>query len=116
MSTKLNPKDLSDAAIEMIAARFKVLSDPTRLKLLIALEAGEKNVTELVEAVGRTQANVSRHLQTLLDAGIVTRRKEGVNVYYGMDDHAVFGMCQHVCASLQRRLEAQAEAAKLFKS
>lgn len=94
----------------MIAARFRVLGEASRLKLLIALEAGEKNVSALVEATGLTQANVSRQLQALTQAGVLARRKEGLSVIYRIADRSIFDMCDHVCGSLQRRLELQAGA------
>ena len=104
---------LSEAALELIAARFRVLGEPMRLKLLVALEPGERNVTELVTATGATQANVSRHLQTLAEAGIVGRRKEGLNVYYFIADPTIFDLCENVCGSLQKRLDTQARAFRL---
>lgn len=112
MPKPTTPKVLSDGALEMIAGRFKVLSEALRLKLIIQLETGEKNVSELVRATGATQANVSRHLQTLTDAGIVSRRKEGQKAFYRIADDSVFEMCDHVCGSLKKRFEAQADAAK----
>lgn len=94
--------------MEMIARRFRVLSEASRLKLIIALEDGERNVSALVAATGLTQANVSRQLQALTDAGILGRRKEGLNVIYHIADPSIFEMCNHVCGSLQRRIEGQA--------
>lgn len=112
---KLNsPKELSDAALHLIAGRFKVLSEVLRLKLIIQLETGEKNVSELVEATGATQANVSRHLQTLTEAGILARRKEGQKAFYHICDQGVFAMCNHVCGSLKKRFEEQAKTTRLF--
>ena len=101
---------LSDQALEMIAARFKILGEPMRLRLIIALEGGEKNVTHLVEATGGTQANVSRHLQSLTEAGILDRRKEGLKVYYFIADDSIFDMCESVCGSLQKRMDKNAIA------
>lgn len=101
---------LSAEALELIAVRFKVLSEPSRLRLIVALRLGEKNVTELVAATGATQANVSRHLHTLTVAGILGRRKAGLNVYYAIVDPTVFDLCEHVCASLQNRLALQSQA------
>ncbi len=103
-------RKLSDQALELIAARFRVLSEASRLRLLGALEGGERNVSELVEVTGLTQANVSRHLGVLTDAGILARRKEGLNVFYGIFDPTIFDLCEHVCGSLQRRLEADVKA------
>jgi len=95
---------LSDAAIELIAARFRALSEPTRLKLLMALEQGEKNVTELVKATGATQTNVSRQLSVLTTAGLLERRKSGLSVIYHIADPGIFDLCEHVCSSLQKRI------------
>lgn len=104
-----HPSDLSDAAIELIAARFRALSEPTRLKLLIALEQGEKNVTELVKATGATQTNVSRQLSVLTTAGLLSRRKNGLSVLYRIADPGIFEMCSHVCKSLQKRITQESE-------
>lgn len=103
---------MSDEALGLIAARFKILSEPMRLKLIISLEEGEKNVTQLVQATGSTQANISRHLGSLTDAGILARRKEGLMVYYFIADQSIFDLCESVCGSLQKRLEA---TAKVFR-
>ena len=101
---------MSDQALELVAARFRVLGEASRLKLLRALEQGERNVSQLVEATGLTQANVSRHLQTLTDAGILGRRKEGLNVIYFIADLTIFDLCKHVCGSLQERFATHAKA------
>ena len=101
---------LSPQALDLVAARFRVLGEPMRLRLLMALEAGERNVSELVDATGATQANVSRHLQTLTEAGILGRRKDGLNVYYRIVDPGIFDLCEGVCGSLRKRLDSQARA------
>lgn len=114
MPKKLTGRKLQDKALELIAAQFKVLSEPARLKLLIALEPGEKNVSELVAATGMPQSNVSRHLQTLTEARLVSRRKTGAKAYYEIADSAVFALCEHVCGSLEKRFLQQGQAALLF--
>jgi ArsR family transcriptional regulator len=106
------PRVLSDAALALIAARFKVLSEVLRLKIIIQLETGEKNVTELMQATGASQTNVSRQLQMLSEAGLVARRKAGQKAYYRICDPSVFDLCGHVCGSLQKRFEAQAQMAR----
>ncbi len=106
----MNRQKLPDQALELIAGRFRVLGEPMRLRLLIALEKGERNVSDLVKVTRATQANVSRHLQTLTEAGILGRRKEGLNVYYFVADPSIFELCEGVCGSLQKRFGAQARA------
>lgn len=114
MFQKSGKHQLSDEALGLIAERFKALSEKTRLKLILALESGEKNVSELVKIVGANQANVSHQLQILLDAGIVARRKEGVNVYYRIAEPGIFELCECVCKSLKRHYEQNATLSRIF--
>lgn len=104
------PRQLTDDALAMIARRFAVLSEPTRLRLLHALFDGEKSVNTLVEATHGTQANVSRHLQTLADAGLLARRKEGLQVFYAIADPTVFPLCELVCGSLEKQHAQRVDA------
>jgi DNA-binding transcriptional ArsR family regulator len=97
---------LPNELVELIAERFKVLSEPTRVKLLDRLRDGEATVVELTGLVGTTEQNVSKHLGVLLRAGVVGRRKEGNFSYYSIADEGVFALCEDVCGGLQRRLEA----------
>lgn len=101
---------MSDAALELVARHFAVLAEPMRLRLIQALFDGEKNVNALVELTGGTQANVSRHLQTLTQARILSRRKEGLQVIYAIADPSIFKLCELVCGSLEKELSRQAEA------
>ena len=103
-------RKLSDDALLLIAERFKALSEPMRLKLIMTLQDGEKNVGQLVELVQATQANVSRHLQYLTEAGILQRRKNGLHVYYSISDPRVFDLCQAVCGSLEQHFNNRAKA------
>ena len=103
-------RELSDNALELIAGRFRVLGEANRLKLIHALQFGEKSVSELMSDSGLAQANASRHLQTLTEAGILSRRKEGLKVLYQVADPAIFKLCEHVCGSLQRRLARHVKA------
>ncbi|MEJ7872364.1 MAG: metalloregulator ArsR/SmtB family transcription factor [Rubrobacteraceae bacterium] len=97
---------LSGDALDMVAERFKILSEPMRLRLLYSLMDGEKSVTQLVEETGSLQANVSKHLGMMLDAGVVGRRKEGLRAYYRVADESIYELCDLVCGSIQDRLEA----------
>lgn len=99
-------KDLSDEAFEKLGEQFKAFSEPMRLKLVYTLMDGEKTVSELVEETGGLQANVSKHLRMLLEAGIVERRKQGLNSYYSIADDSIFELCDLMCNSIQERLTA----------
>jgi DNA-binding transcriptional ArsR family regulator len=100
------PHPLPDDLIELIAERFRALSEPTRIKLLDRLRDGEATVVELTELTGTTQQNVSKHLGVLQRAGIVARRKQGNFAHYRIVDEGVFSLCEAVCGSLQQRVES----------
>ena len=99
---------VSDEALEMIASWFRTLAEPSRLRILRALEGGEMNISQLVVVTGLTQANVSRHVQTLVDAGMVGRRREGLSVICYIADPGIRDLCDTVCRNLQTRLAGQA--------
>ncbi len=101
---------MGDAALELVAQRFAVLAEPMRLRLIQALFAGEKSVNALVAATGGTQANVSRHLQTLIHAHILSRRKDGLHVFYTIADPSIFRLCELVCGRLEQQCAEQAGA------
>ena len=103
-------KKLSDTALRLVARRFKALSEPVRLELVMSVMEGERSVGELVEISGAQQANVSRHLQTLADAGILKRRKDGLRVYYSIADSTVFDLCDLVCGSVEKFVKTQVDA------
>lgn len=107
---KKKKEELSEEALEMIAGRFRILSDPMRLKILHTLGDKEMNVTDLVAAANAGQANVSKHLGVMLDAGIVSRRKEGLNSIYRVSDETIFELCEVVCARLKNQLETRQNA------
>ena len=101
---------LTEAGYEQIATFFKVLAEPLRLRLLSALYDGERTVNQLLELTGANQANASKHLKVLLDAGLVTRRKEGNNAFYAVADPIVFMLCESVCDRQQAFLETRASS------
>jgi ArsR family transcriptional regulator, arsenate/arsenite/antimonite-responsive transcriptional repressor len=76
---------LDEADAELLARSFAALADPIRLRMLSAVAAakdGEICACDLVEVSGRTQPTVSHHLKVLYDAGLVTREKRGLWVWY----------------------------------
>ncbi len=103
MLTNMVPRDM----LEQVARRFRLLGEPVRLEILNCLQAsGEMNVQQLVEATGQGQANVSKHLRLLADEGLVSRRKEGLYVYYRIDDPSLSGLCLLVCGQIQGQQNA----------
>ncbi|GLC26899.1 ArsR/SmtB family transcription factor [Roseisolibacter agri] len=100
---------LSPATIALVAERFRALAEPARLHLMQALRGGERTVGELVEATGLNTANVSKHLLLLHGAGFVSRRKEGLYVYYGLADDDVFRLCDIMCGRLAAEASSRRE-------
>jgi DNA-binding transcriptional ArsR family regulator len=100
---------LPDGLFEPVAERLRLLADATRLRILDAVREDERSVIEIVEAVGATQPNVSRHLALLLRAGMVARRHEGRQVYYRVVDPFVDQICEAICGSLRAHVDRQTE-------
>ena len=98
------PHPIPDPLAELIARRFRVIGEPMRIRLLDRLRDREASVHELTEALDASQQNVSKHLQVLLEADIVSRRKDGNSAYYSISDPSVFALCEEVCGSVQRQL------------
>lgn len=96
--------------LALVADQFKVLAEPARLAILQALMSGERVVGDLQTATGLGQANLSKHLRLLHAAGFVTRRKDGLFVYYDIADPCVFDLCDVMCAKLDAQLAAQRAA------
>src|SRR5262245_2538466 len=112
------PSPLRDPLVELIAQRVRpvggptriklpvpiggrLLGQPTRIKLLDALRAGQATVTELQAATEASQQNVSKHLGMLVDAGLVRRVKDGNRAYFSIADESLFDLCEQVCGSLR---------------
>jgi ArsR family transcriptional regulator, virulence genes transcriptional regulator len=85
---------LTDKAIfEMQAEICKTLTNPKRIEILNALKTDEKTVTELVNLLGASKANVSQHLAVMRHKGILTTRREGVNIFYRVTNPKVIDAC-----------------------
>jgi len=93
-------KKMTPELLALVAERFKALGEPARLSILSQLRDGEGTVTELIDATGLGQANVSKHLQLLHTQGFVARRKEGLFVYYALADESVFQLCDIMCGKI----------------
>lgn len=96
---------LQPDAAELIAGRFRALSDPTRLRILDHLRRHEEApVGELTSALGTSQQNVSKHLAALRAEGFVARRKLGTSCLYRISDPDVLELCDRLCAAMEAQL------------
>lgn len=89
MKTTLTDKSI----FEMQAEICKTLTNPKRIEILSVLKTDERTVTELVNALGASKANVSQHLAVMRHKGILTTRREGVNIYYRVANPKVIDAC-----------------------
>jgi ArsR family transcriptional regulator len=96
---------LSQDAAELIARRFRALSDPTRLRIVDQLrEREEASVGDLAESLGGSQQNISKHLAALHAEGFVARRKSGTSALYRISDPGVLELCEQVCSGIEAQL------------
>ncbi len=108
--------DELNQVFEEVSGYFSLLSEPTRLKILHVLCDSEKSVSEVVERLESTQANVSRHLNTMYRAGVLSRRKEGNMVYYAIQDQTCVALCKSVCNQIAGRMEEEAISKRTVRS
>jgi DNA-binding transcriptional ArsR family regulator len=92
---------LPPEVLELVAGRFRVLSSPSRLRILDALMQGSRSMGELSELTGLEQSNLSRHVATLERDGCVARRREGLQVYVDVVDPSLKPLCELVCGGLK---------------
>ncbi|PSB01098.1 ArsR/SmtB family transcription factor [Merismopedia glauca] len=107
-------KIVPQEVVLQVADYFSILSEPMRLRILNLLRDREKCVQELVEATDTSQANVSKHLKVMWQAGILSRRSEGTSAYYKVEDGLIFDLCNLVCDRLASRIERQARQFRDF--
>ena len=98
------PHPLPEALVELIAQRFRVIGEPMRIRLLDALRDGPMTISELTEALGASQQNVSKHIGVLTQAGIVGREKDGNRVRCFITDDSIFELCELVCGGLRHQI------------
>lgn len=107
--TLLEHPEIPASALSRLADYFKVLSEVSRLQILCTLKKSSKNVSEIMESTGMGQANVSKHLKMLTQAGLVSRHPQGVSVYYQISDPTIFALCDLVSGRLFIQLQAQSQ-------
>lgn len=104
-------KELLDLEqLQAVARLFEVLAEPTRLDILQNLKQKSLSVNEIVSATDCKQANVSKQLGILHDAGLLDRRREGNQVFYSIADPMIFDLCALVCGKLRKDAQQQLAA------
>lgn len=74
-----------------LVTALKAAAEPTRLRILLLLQAGELNVKDLTLILGQSQPRISRHLKLLVEAGLIERFREGSWVYFHVSDRSTGG-------------------------
>jgi DNA-binding transcriptional ArsR family regulator len=101
----------ADEVFETAAELFGLLATPIRLKIISAVCQGEKNVSELLAAIDTTQPNMSQHLATLYRSGVLTKRREGTQIYYRLQSERVATLCRAVCTQVAIELDGDEKVA-----
>jgi ArsR family transcriptional regulator len=94
----LGRRDSNPAALERASRLFRALGDGPRLRLLQLMTAGERCVSELVEATAEKFSTVSQRLRLLRAEGLVVRRREGAHFYYALADRHVVDLMNNALA------------------
>lgn len=99
---------------ESVARYFSVLGEPTRLRILHALCQEEKCVNEIIKVTALAQANVSRHLGLMYQAGMLSRRREGTQIFYKVADPMYVELCRTVSLQVAGRADSVALSRESF--
>ena len=102
---RLDQRQDQDRVFESVAELFAVLSTPIRLKIISAVCNGEKNVSQLLAEIDTTQPNMSQHLSMLYRCGVLSKRRDGTQVYYRLQSERVATLCRAVCTQVALELD-----------
>jgi DNA-binding transcriptional ArsR family regulator len=105
----MDHKSTEDRVFDSVAELFAVLSTPIRLKIISAVCQGEKNVTELLGEIDTTQPNMSQHLSMLYRSGVLSKRREGTQMYYRLQSERVATLCRAVCTQVAIELDGDSK-------
>ena len=94
----------TESVFERAALLFRVMSAPMRLKILHSLCDAERSVNELLCHIPTTQPNMSQHLNVMYKAGILDKRREGVQIHYRIANPQMIQVCKAVCLQVQNDL------------
>ena len=98
---------IPDEMLEAVANRFKLLSEPMRLRILRILAEGDHTVQDIVRKINASQANISKHLTLMHDNGMVSRRKVGLKCFYSLADESIIHACNLTSQSIVSSLHTQ---------
>lgn len=105
----MDDSNSQDRVFESAAQLFALLSTPMRLKIISAVCEKEKNVSELLALIDTTQPNMSQHLATLHRKGVLSRRREGAQIYYRLQSERVATLCRAVCTQVAIEMDDEGE-------
>lgn len=111
LMAKHNPKtpiselDKPEHVFIEAAELFRVMSAPMRLKIISCLCEGEQHVSYLLGRIDTTQPNMSQHLNTLYKAGVLAKRRDGVQIYYRIANEQIVSVCKAVCLHVQTKAQ-----------
>ncbi len=107
----MSKQSTEERVFESVAELFAVLSTPIRLKIISAVCNGEKNVSQLLSEIDTTQPNMSQHLNMLYRSGVLSKRREGTQMYYRLQSERVATLCRAVCTQVAIELESDVQVA-----
>ncbi len=93
--------------VELRADILKALAQPTRLKIIDFLRDGERCVCEIFPAIGEEQSNTSRHLNMMLAAGVLSRRKEGLKIYYAIKHQEILDVVDTITHIVKQEISGR---------
>ena len=105
----METKNSEDQVFESVAELFSVLSTPVRLKIISAVCNGERNVSDLLAQIDTTQPNMSQHLNMLYRSGVLSKRRDGTQMYYRLQSERVATLCRAVCTQVAIELDSEAK-------
>jgi DNA-binding transcriptional ArsR family regulator len=91
--------------LELVARRFQILGDATRMRILAMLSGSEVSVQDLTSTLPGSQQTISKHLGILFQAGMIARRRDGNYVYYRLADYVAPRLIKEATASVTGRVE-----------
>jgi len=98
--------------VEYRAEILKALGQPTRLKIIDFLRDGERCVCEIFPAISEEQSNTSRHLNMMLSAGVLSRRKDGLKIYYAIKNPKIIEVIDIITLIVKQDISLKHELLK----